>query len=259
MTLLLILFGILFVTVARGEGAGEWSDNFDQAKKTAAEKKIPLVLRFSATWCGPCRMMERTTLKDKAVLEKLGSFVRVYVDIDKETALAQQFGIHAVPTFVALSSGGDEIVRSSGAMGANDFNDWLNSALSKAAFSAARKDLFEEEKKKIAEGLKASEPADKGKFVAMLFEKRFGNETYAQDFANENLKALSQENPALFLDFLDDEKLAVRIVAGNLLREKLGAEFNFDPWEKAAARVIVIEQWKVRLATAANHPGDNAP
>jgi hypothetical protein len=64
-----------------------------------------------------------------------------------------------------------------------------------------------------------------------------------------------KENPAGMLPSLNDGRLAVRILMGNLFSEALGNEFQFDPWESAQARGEVIERWaKVLASRGASKP-----
>jgi len=64
---------------------------------------IPVVVDFSATWCGPCRMLA-------PVLDELSAEYRdrirfVKTDIDYEPELAARFGVAAVPTLIFLKNG----------------------------------------------------------------------------------------------------------------------------------------------------------
>ncbi|HOW14544.1 thioredoxin [Methanosarcina sp.] len=65
----------------------------------------PMLLDFSATWCGPCRMQ-------KPILEELekkyGDKVEFKViDVDENQELASKYGIHAVPTLIIQKDGAE--------------------------------------------------------------------------------------------------------------------------------------------------------
>ena len=61
------------------------------------------VVDFSATWCGPCRMLA-PVLED--ISEQLGDRVKFYnADVDDDPALAAGFGISSVPTVLLLKNG----------------------------------------------------------------------------------------------------------------------------------------------------------
>ena len=51
---------------------GDWTESLDEAQRISAEKKIPVILHFEASWCGACRRMDSQVLNDSAVKEYLG-------------------------------------------------------------------------------------------------------------------------------------------------------------------------------------------
>ena len=64
------------------------------------------VLKFSASWCGPCRVLSNT-LKDVEGITQ--------IDIEKDQETARKYGIRSVPTMVFLKDG-KEVHRQSGNM-----------------------------------------------------------------------------------------------------------------------------------------------
>lgn len=76
------------------------SNNYD-AEVVVKSYEKPVLVDFSATWCGPCQML-------KPVLEKLVQeydFVLAKVDIDENPDLASSFGVEGVPDVRIVTQG----------------------------------------------------------------------------------------------------------------------------------------------------------
>lgn len=76
------------------------------------------ILRFSASWCQPCKMLAKTLEG-----EDLGVPVEV-VDIDENSELAMQFGIRGVPTLVYIKED-KEAGRISGMQTIAALKEWI--------------------------------------------------------------------------------------------------------------------------------------
>jgi thioredoxin 1 len=63
----------------------------------------PVLVDFSATWCGPCKIL--TPIVEKIADEFAGKYKICKVDIDESPSVAAKFGIRGVPTVLVFKNG----------------------------------------------------------------------------------------------------------------------------------------------------------
>jgi thioredoxin len=87
---------------------------------------VPVVVDFTARWCGPCGPMKQALADVTAQQE--GRFVAALVDVDDEPDLTRRFGVMSMPTLLVFV-GGELVHRTVGARGPRalleDLSPWL--------------------------------------------------------------------------------------------------------------------------------------
>lgn len=74
----------------------------DTFQKEVMESKVPVLVDFWATWCGPCRMVG--PILDEIAAER--SDIKVCkINVDEEPDLANQFRIMTIPTLMVIKDG----------------------------------------------------------------------------------------------------------------------------------------------------------
>jgi thioredoxin 1 len=76
------------------------------------------VLKFSATWCNPCKQLAKS-------FELIETDVEVIsIDVDENPEAASRYRVRGIPTLVLLD-GDQEIARNTGALSPSELLDFL--------------------------------------------------------------------------------------------------------------------------------------
>jgi tetratricopeptide (TPR) repeat protein len=98
-------------------GQVEWVPRYEEALKKAAANNQLVVIVVSASWCPPCREMEKQVFIDQEFTQFSRCQVFMHVDTEDNregTRIAEKFEVGSFPTILILNSKGEEIDRLSG-------------------------------------------------------------------------------------------------------------------------------------------------
>ena len=90
----------------------------DLLAKAKKENKLVFIDAY-ASWCGPCKMMERNTFPRKSVGDFYNkNFVNSRIDMEKGEGreIAARFGVRSYPTYLFLNSDGELVAQNYGYM-----------------------------------------------------------------------------------------------------------------------------------------------
>ena len=72
-------------------------------KKEVLESKVPVVVDFWATWCGPCKAI--APMLEEIASEYEGKMRIVKMNIDVNQQVAAQFSVRQIPTLMLFNEG----------------------------------------------------------------------------------------------------------------------------------------------------------
>lgn len=83
------------------------------------------LIKFGASWCGPCKALAPTLLK---ISEEMSDLSILDLDIDESPKAAQTYRISSVPTLILVKDG-IEVSRKIGNMPKSAIESWVKSSM----------------------------------------------------------------------------------------------------------------------------------
>lgn len=232
------------------ESPAFWPRNFDGALNEAAANYKPVLVLFSSPNCGWCRKLKNKVFPNKKVQDLLAHFVRVEVDVTEKPGLARQYGVYGVPVTMILTGDGRVQRAVPGFIEAEALVQNLKAILSPALVDEDSEDI-----EKLVEllGSGALEAEHWPKLMKALGRDDRGYELH------KKILALDPFPAAQLVRLLEHAGLAIRIGALQILEEKSGRTFGFDPWQppgETQTNRRAVQEWQAwaqQQDTESNH------
>ncbi|MDH7444971.1 thioredoxin family protein [Aquimarina sp. 2201CG14-23] len=117
---------LLFLMIS-GYGFSQvnWVYDMKMAQAMALEQNKLIIVDFWATWCGPCKQMDKKLWGTEEMSAMSNNFVFLKVDIDQEVDLAKNFNAMSIPLVVLIDASQKKIWSKSGFANASHYlNDF---------------------------------------------------------------------------------------------------------------------------------------
>ncbi len=120
---------LLLILIISQQAFSQHSIKFEESSfasilaKAKAEKKLVFMDAY-ASWCGPCKLMEKNVFTDKNVADFYNkNFVNARIDMEKGEGrdLAIKYGVRSYPTFLFLNGEGDVVGKELGYIQSKEF------------------------------------------------------------------------------------------------------------------------------------------
>ena len=190
----------------------DWLTDYQEALDIAREQQKPILLHFFATWCGPCRSMDRQVLHTADVKQVLGAeVIGVKIDSDKNPAIIKKFGVGSLPSDIVIDPDGNVLYRGSGFKSKNNYISMISSSAKK--FDPIGMEMVQQneepampEEEKVLLGLEGFSP------VVLLQDRQWieGNPQFVSEYQGIEYHLQSEEEKQAFDS--DPERFAPQLL-----------------------------------------------
>lgn len=244
-----LILGILMAVVcaATGEIPSGWGSDYRETLARARTNREPVLIYFTASWCGPCQRMARTTLADDKVTSALRSIPHIALDIDEQPILAEQHGVRAVPTFQVVLPSATPVGSLTGFQEPGDLVEWIRTSAESGRKTIARQELLAKQLADAEVSFRSADSLSHSNAVSGLLDMYAEPGDGLREKVTARLNALPPQDVTWMLYGLNHKALAVRIQSAALLRARIGDSFDIDPWANAETRRKNVEDWREKL------------
>lgn len=163
----------------------------DLIAKAKKENKLVFIDAY-ASWCGPCKMMEKNTFTKKSVGDFYNkNFINARIDMEKGEGreVAQKFGVRSYPTYLFLNGEGELVSQNYGYMEEGVFLAMAQNIDSPNNKKGSLKERFakgEKDRDFLINIMKLNSNSDY-EFAKQASERYFANRKKTDEFTKEDI------------------------------------------------------------------------
>lgn len=216
----------------------DWPTGLEAAKRRAKLENRPLLIRAGASWCGPCRALERELAKPEVSVE-LRRWTLVYIDTDASPDEAELLGVTAIPALRVVNAAGRVVASKAGVAPADELVAWLRENYSKAGVT-------------IDPVLTSKDVPDAAATVKLL-AMFHSTDPIDREGAIRRLEPFPQAAADRTIGLFIQGKLGVRLASLELLARWKAPIDGLDPWQPQtinAQRIAALRRWAKALPSS---------
>lgn len=119
--ILTCMFISTFANAQVSESSYVINNDYETTKAIAKETNMPILLIFSADWCGYCQQLK----KDLPNIEDMDRYIVCIMDIEANPEFKEKMGIRSLPTSIIINQNtNNEMSRKTGYK-ASEYSRWL--------------------------------------------------------------------------------------------------------------------------------------
>lgn len=246
-------------SMAFGQGIQFEKTNFTDILAKAKKENKLIFLDAYASWCGPCKLMDKNIFTLKSVGDFYnGNFVNAKIDMEKGegVALAKKYGVSAYPTYLFIDGDGKEVHRTLGYVEEPNFIQFAKDAMDPSKrlgalqkeYENGRKDL--DFLKKLGEMTMFADATFAGRVVDTYFtEKKKQNLDLDRDDVMIVMMAARSANPTALETYAKHKEAITKLVGEKsytsfLNNQKVTAALNkaYDKETKTYNEALFIQE-----------------